>query len=274
MINGITIFGVKIYFYALLIITGALLGAVVSSKEAKRRGLEKDIIWDVLPWLLIAGIIGARLWHVITPDSTLLVNGQNPYFIRPIEILNIRNGGLGIPGGVMAGVLALWIYCRKKKVNFSILLDVIAPGLALAQAIGRWGNYFNQEVYGLPSNLPFPFSIRIDEAHRLPGFEHIERYHPTFLYESVWNLLNMFLLLWISRRFEGKLKNGDVFLIYLIIYPVGRFFLEFIRIVNSPIAGINSNQTLMAVIALVSAITLVLRHLPKNKAQSQKQAAN
>lgn len=273
MINGFTIFGIKIYFYALIIIAGALLGAVVATKEAHRRGLEKDIIWDILPWVLIAGIIGARIWHVLTPDSTMLVNGQNPYFIRPIEILNIRNGGLGIPGAVMAGVLALWIYCRKNKQNFPLLLDIIAPGLALAQAIGRWGNFFNQEVYGLPSNLPFPFSIRIDEAHRLPEFADVERYHPTFLYESVWNLLNMFVLLWIARRFEGKLKNGDVFLIYLIIYPVGRFMLEFIRIVYSPIAGVNSNQVLMAVIAIAAAVTLVIRHLPKKKASASGTAA-
>jgi len=267
MVNGFTIFGIKIYFYALIIIAGALLGAFLASREARRRGIDGEIIWDILPWVLIAGIIGARIWHVLTPDSTLLVDGKNPYFIRPLEILNIRNGGLGIPGGVMAGVLALWIYCRKKKMNFLLLLDILAPGLALGQAIGRWGNFFNQEVYGLPSNLPW--AIKIDEAHRLPEFADVERYHPTFLYEFIWNILNMLVLLWISRKFAGKLKNGDVFLVYLIIYPVGRFLLEFIRIVYSPIAGINSNQVVMAIIAVGAAITLVVRHLPKRQADAQ-----
>ncbi len=267
MINGFTIFGIKIYFYALIIIAGALLGALLASREARRRGINGDIIWDILPWVLIAGIIGARIWHVLTPDSTMLVDGKNPYFMRPIEMLNIRNGGLGIPGGVMAGVLALWIYCRKKKMNFLLLLDILAPGLALGQAIGRWGNFFNQEVYGLPSNLPW--AIKIDEAHRLPEFADVERYHPTFLYEFIWNILNMLVLLWISRKFAGKLKNGDVFLVYLIIYPVGRFLLEFIRIVYSPIAGINSNQVLMAIIAVAAAVTLVVRHLPKRKVGAQ-----
>lgn len=267
MINGFTIFGIKIYFYALIIIAGALLGALLASREARRRGINGDIIWDILPWVLIAGIIGARIWHVLTPDSTMLVDGKNPYFTRPIEMLNIRNGGLGIPGGVMAGVLALWIYCRKKKMNFLLLLDILAPGLALGQAIGRWGNFFNQEVYGLPSNLPW--AIKIDEAHRLPEFADVERYHPTFLYEFIWNILNMLVLLWISRKFAGKLKNGDVFLVYLIIYPVGRFLLEFIRIVYSPIAGINSNQVLMAIIAVAAAVTLVVRHLPKRKVGAQ-----
>ena len=267
MVNGFTIFGIKIYFYALIIIAGALLGALLASREARRRGIDGEIIWDILPWVLIAGIIGARIWHVLTPDSTLLVDGKNPYFIRPLEILNIRNGGLGIPGGVMAGVLALWIYCRKKKMNFLLLLDILAPGLALGQAIGRWGNFFNQEVYGLPSNLPW--AIKIDEAHRLPEFADVERYHPTFLYEFIWNILNMLVLLWISRKFAGKLKNGDVFLVYLIIYPVGRFLLEFIRIVYSPIAGINSNQVVMAIIAVAASITLVVRHLPKRKIDAQ-----
>lgn len=264
MINGFTIFGIKIYFYALIIITGALLGALLASREARRRGLDKDIVWDILPWVLIAGIIGARIWHVLTPDSTLLIDGKNPYFIRPIEILNIRNGGLGIPGAVMAGVFALWLYCRKKKLNFQFMLDILAPGLALGQAIGRWGNFFNQEVYGLPSNLPW--AIKIDEVHRLPQYADVERYHPTFLYEFIWNILNMFVLLWIARKFEGKLKNGDVFLVYLIVYPVGRFMLEFIRIVYSPIAGINSNQVLMAVIAIAAAVTLLVRHWPKKQA--------
>ncbi len=271
MINGFTIFGIKIYFYALIIITGALLGAFIASREAKRRGFDGEIVWDLLPWVLMAGIIGARIWHVLTPDSTLLIDGKNPYFLRPLEILNIRKGGLGIPGGVMAGVLALWIYARKKKLSFLTWLDILAPGLALGQAIGRWGNYFNQEVYGMPSNLPW--AIKIDQAHRLPGFENIERYHPTFLYEFIWNLLNMFFLLWVARKFKDRLKPGDVFFLYMIIYSFGRFMLEFIRIVNSPIAGINSNQALMGVIFVGSIIALIIRHKAKSKVEERNEAA-
>jgi phosphatidylglycerol:prolipoprotein diacylglycerol transferase len=263
MINGFTIFGVKIYFYALIIIAGALLAAVLASKEAKRRGFNTDIVWDLLPWLLMAGIIGARIWHVLTPDETLLIDGKNPYFLRPLEIFNIRNGGLGIPGAVMAGALALWIYTRKKKLNFLTWADIIAPGLALGQAIGRWGNFFNQEVYGKPTNLPW--GIKIDLAHRLPGFENVERYHPTFFYEFLWNLLNMFVLLWVARKFKEKLKPGDIFFLYLIIYSFGRFMLEFIRIVNSPIAGINSNQALMGFIFVASMIVMFVRHKRPSK---------
>ncbi|KAF0111610.1 MAG: phosphatidylglycerol:prolipoprotein diacylglycerol transferase [Chloroflexi bacterium] len=267
MINGFTIFGIKIYFYALIIITGALLGAFLATKEAKRRGFNPDMIWDVLPWLLIAGIIGARLWHIFTPPASMLIDGKNPYFVYPLDMLNIRNGGLGIPGAVMAGVLALWIYARKKKISFATWLDISAPGLALAQAIGRWGNFFNQEVYGLPSKLPW--AIFIDSTHRLPGYENIEKYHPTFFYEFLWNLLNVCILLWLSRKFGEKLKKGDVFLAYLIIYPVGRFLLEFIRLEYSPIAGININQAIMAVIAVFSACFLVFRHLKKRPAETK-----
>jgi phosphatidylglycerol:prolipoprotein diacylglycerol transferase len=150
-------------------------------------------------------------------------------------------------------------------------LDILAPGLALGQAIGRWGNYFNQEVYGMPSNLPW--AIKIDQAHRLPGFENIERYHPTFLYEFIWNLLNMFFLLWVARKFKDRLKPGDVFFLYMIIYSFGRFMLEFIRIVNSPIAGINSNQALMGVIFVGSIIALIIRHKAKSKVEDRNEAA-
>jgi len=119
--DGIVIFGLKIYFYALVIISGALLGAFLASKEAKRRGHNPEVIWDVLPWILIAGIIGARLWHVFTPSSSILINGVNPYFIHPLEAFNIRQGGLGIPGGVIAGVLALFL-CPKEKTCFRQLV--------------------------------------------------------------------------------------------------------------------------------------------------------
>ena len=151
-------------------------------------------------------------------------------------------------------------------------LDLTAPGLALAQAIGRWGNFFNQELYGAPTNLPW--KIYIDPAHRLPGFENIAYYHPLFLYESLWNLANMAILLWVSHRFPDRLKTGDIFLGYLVIYPVGRFLLDFLRLDASRVAGINANQTLSAIVAVVAAGVLIWRHssVPSSKIDQRKRA--
>ena len=267
MSDGFMIFGLKVHYYGVIIMFGAVLAAFLSAREAKRRQLDDEQIWDMLPWLLIAGIIGARLWHVFTPPASMLINGQNPYLIHPLDALKIWNGGLGIPGAVTGGVLALYIYCRVKKTSFLIWVDVIAPGLALAQAVGRWGNFVNQEIYGLPTNLPW--AIYIDAAHRLPGFENVSMYHPTFLYESIWSLLNMALLLILARKMSEKLKVGDLFLIYLAFYSMGRFMLEFVRIDYSPVAGLNINQTLMAVVFVCSVIGLAAKHLIK-KSQVEK----
>lgn len=258
MPTGFTIFGLTIHYYGVIIMFGAIAAAFMSVWRAKKHQQDGELVWDMLPWLLIAGIIGARLWHIFTPDASMLVNGKNPYWSHPLEILMIWRGGLGIPGAVMGGALALYFYTRAKKLNFGTWVDIIAPGLALAQAIGRWGNFVNQEVYGMPSNLPW--AIYIDPAHRLPGFENVAYYQPTFLYEFIWNLLNMGFLIWLDKKLAGKLKPGDLFLVYMIVYAIGRFFLEFIRIVYSPVFGININQTLMVVIMVLSSLALFLRH--------------
>ena len=266
MSDGFLIFGLKVHYYGVIIMFGAVLAAFLAVREAKRRNLDGEIVWDMLPWLLIAGIVGARLWHIFTPPASMLIDGRNPYLIHPLDALKIWNGGLGIPGAVMGGALALYIYCWVKKTSFLTWLDIIAPGLALAQGIGRWGNFVNQEVYGLPSNLPW--AIYIDPAHRLPGYQNVAYYQPTFLYESLWNLLNMALLLVLGRKFAERLKAGDLFLIYLLFYSFGRFLLEFIRVDYSPIAGLNINQTLMAVVFVGAGAGLIIRHLLKRKEQA------
>ena len=182
------------------------------------------------------------------------------YFTHPLDAIAIWKGGLGIPGAVIGGALALYIYVRGHKLSFAAWIDIIAPGLALAQAIGRWGNFVNQELYGAPTNLPW--AVHIDPAHRLPGFENQATYHPLFLYESLFNLGNMFFLLWLSRAYGPRLKKGDVFLTYMISYPVCRFLLEFLRLDAAQVAGINANQAIMAAIAILATIALILRHRP------------
>jgi phosphatidylglycerol:prolipoprotein diacylglycerol transferase len=236
---------------------GALAGAWLATREAKRRGHNPEIVWDLLTYLLIGGIIGARLWHILTPPPSSGVTA-GWYLTHPLDALAIWKGGLGIPGAVIGGVIVLYFYARRNNLDFLEWTDIAAPSLALGQAIGRWGNFFNQELYGAPTNLPW--RIFIDPDHRLAGYLDTEYYHPLFLYESIWNLANMFLLLWISRRFADRLKAGDIFLAYLIVYPVGRFLLDFLRLDASLVSGININQTVMAVVAVLAAVALYWRH--------------
>jgi len=249
-----------IYYYGILIMLGVVAATVFAYYEAKRRKLDPEVILDMLFWAVLAGIIGARIWHILTPPPSMVEQGITTkyYLTHPLDMLNIRAGGLGIPGAVIGGALAVWIYCRNKKLSFLTWADVIVPGLALAQAIGRWGNFFNQEVYGKPTNLPW--KIYIDPLRRVSGYENYEYFHPLFLYESLYNLLCMGIMIFLGRRFSKWLKEGDLFLVYLILYPVGRFFLDFLRLDASEISGINANQTFMAIVALIAAGILFARH--------------
>ncbi len=261
MPNGFEIAGFTIPFYGIILMSGALLAAFLATREAKRRGHDPEIVWDLFIWLLIAGIIGARLWHIFTPSPSAIAAGRTTifYLTHPLDLINLRSGGLGIPGAVIGGAIALYFFARKHGLRFSEWADIASPSLALGQAIGRWGNYVNQELYGAPTDLPW--KIYIDPDHRLSGFQDYEYYHPLFLYESLWNLANVFVLIWLTRRFAGLLKDGDIFLIYLIVYPVGRFLLDFLRLDAAMVGGINANQTIMAIVAVLSGVTLAWRHL-------------
>lgn len=258
--EGIHLGPLYLHYYGLIIMIGALLAAWLASVQAKRNGEDGDTIWDMLPWVLIAGIVGARIWHILTPPASMVAQGLTThyYLTHPLDAIAVWKGGVGIPGAIVGGVLAIFIYTRVKHLRFSCWLDYIAPGLALAQAIGRWGNFVNQELYGSPTDLPW--KLYIDPAHRISGYENQAYYHPLFLYESIWNLINLSVLLLLSRKWKDTLKDGDIFLIYLVIYPVGRFFLEFLRLDPSPVAGLNINQILMATVAVLSSIALIIRH--------------
>ncbi|HSB67101.1 MAG TPA: prolipoprotein diacylglyceryl transferase [Anaerolineales bacterium] len=266
--SGFFVGPVYIRFYGILIMLGAVAAAFMAEHEAKRRKLNSEFVWDALILVLIGGIIGARLWHIFTPPPSMLVldptTGRyiNPYFINGtpqiLDILSIWKGGLGIPGAVIGGAIALFFYCRRRKMSFLMWADIAVPGVALAQAVGRWGNFFNQELYGKPSTLPW--AIYIDPNYRVPGYTQYSTFQPLFLYESLWNLLNMGLLLFLERRFPDKLKNGDLLLIYAIGYPIGRIGLEFLKLDAPRIGTININQTFMMVVLVVSAALLIWRH--------------
>lgn len=258
--SGFFIGPIYIRFYGIILMLGALAAAFLAEHEAKRKGLKSEFVWDALIWVLIAGIIGARLWHVFTPPPSMVALGYTTkyYLTHPLALINTRAGGLGIPGAVIGGAIGLYAYARYRKMSFLVWADIAAPGVALAQAIGRWGNYFNQELYGKPTSLPW--AVHIDPANRVPGYTQYATFQPLFLYESIYNLLNMVLLLWMSRKYEGRLKDGDIFLTYLVTYPLGRFFLEFLRLDAPRFGTINVNQTVMLVVALVSGFLLFWRH--------------
>jgi phosphatidylglycerol:prolipoprotein diacylglycerol transferase len=260
MIDGLKIGIFHFHFYGIVIMFGAVMGAWLAAREAKRRGHDPGIIWDLLVYLIVGGIIGARLWHILTPPPSSVEKGLTTayYITHPLDALAVWNGGLGIPGAVIGGAIAMYFYTRKYQLNFAEWADIAAPSLALGQAIGRFGNFFNQELYGAPTSLPW--KLYIEPLHRLTGFEKIEYYHPLFAYESILNFANAFLLIWLTRRYEKQTRDGDIFLVYLIVYPVIRFFLDFLRLDASEVAGINANQTFMVVVAVCSAVALYLRH--------------
>ena len=265
---GIQIGSITIYYYGIIIMLGALAAAGLAAYEARRKGQSSDIVWDGLVWVLIGGILGARLWHIFTPPASMVEAGYTTmyYLTHPLDAINIRAGGLGIPGAVIGGLLALFIFARRRKLDFAFWLDVAAPALALGQAIGRWGNFFNQELYGSPSTLPW--AIQINPENRLPGYEDQATFHPLFLYESLWNFGIVILLLWLGRKYDDRLFNGDLFLIYLIAYPLGRFLLEFLRLDPSQVGGININQTVMLVVLLTATGALVWRHWKSGKSEA------
>ncbi len=255
-----------IHYYSLSIVVGILVALFLTGKEAARRGKNLDFLLEALPWLFVGAVVGARIWHILTPPQSMVARGITTryYLTHVLEALAIWKGGIGIIGAVLGGVMALGIYARKKGVSPAAWLDIMAPGIALAQAFGRWGNFINQEVYGLPTDLPW--AITIDPQHRLPGYSQIATYHPLFLYESLWSLLNMAFTLWIGRKLADRLKPGSIFLIYLIFYGIGRFGLEFLRLDKSTLAGINLNQTAMSLVVIIAAVLLYNRQRARDGA--------
>ncbi|MBF2072911.1 MAG: prolipoprotein diacylglyceryl transferase [Synechococcales cyanobacterium C42_A2020_086] len=252
-------------WYGLLMAVAIIVGAQIASRELTRKGQKADDFWDMLLWVLIPAFIGARLYYVFI-QSPRTAEGVRYYLSNPLAILQIWDGGIHIFGAFIAGGLALWLYARIRQLPLLKYLDAIALGLPLAQAIGRWGNFINQELYGPPTTLPW--GLQIDSDHRIPPYQDLiaypetVRFHPLFLYESLWNVIGFGLLFWISRRWERQLKDGDLALLYFIWYPTGRFFIEFLRTDSwfFPGTPFNVVHILSLIAVLGSIITLYRRH--------------
>ena len=239
-------------WYGLCIALGIAAATFLTMRELRRKGYDEALALDALFFVVPLGFIGARIYHVLT-DYDLYAEDPFP------GVFEVWNGGLGIYGAIVGGFVGGLIFARIRGINPLVLADAVAPGLILAQAIGRWGNYFNQELFGRPSNLPW--AIRIAPENRPSGFEDAAAFHPTFLYESIWNLMIFFVLLYVARRFASRLKNGDVFLLYVSLYSVGRFFVELLRIDPAFLLGdFRGNLFVASVLALTFALIFFLRH--------------
>ena len=242
-------------YYGLCIAIGVAVATWLTARELARKGYDGALALDALFFVVPLGLIGARVYHVITDYD--LYDG-NPHSFFP-GVFEVWNGGLGIYGAVVGGFLGLLLFARIRGINPLVLADAAAPGLILAQAIGRWGNYFNQELFGRPSSLPW--AIEIAPENRPSGFASEVAFHPTFLYESIWNVLVCFILLFVARRFANSLKNGDIALLYVCLYSVGRFFVETLRIDPAFLIGdFRGNLFVASVLALTFALILFLRH--------------
>ena len=207
--------------YALAIILGVVVAVWLGEKRWVARGGKPGQVGDIAIWAVPFGLVGGRLYHVITDYQLYFGEGRDP-----VTALYVWQGGLGIWGAIGLGALGAWIGARKTGVKFLPLADALAPGIAIAQAIGRWGNWFNQELFGRPTTLPW--GLEIDPEHRPEGYGDVETFHPTFLYEFVWNLGVAGLVIWADRRF--RLGYGRAFALYVMGYTAGRAWIEYLRI--------------------------------------------
>lgn len=228
------IFGIDVMWYGILMATGMILGTVLAIKDAKRVGISEDDVLNLAICAIPCGVLGARLYYVIFNWSF--------YSQNPSQILNFRGGGMAIHGALIGGILAGFIYTKIKKINFLKMADIALIGMPLAQAIGRWGNYINGEAHGGPTDLPW--GIMVDGV----------KVHPTFLYESIWDL-GIFIFLWIFRN--KKEYEGQIAIFYIILYSLGRFFIEGLRTDSLMIGPFRMAQ----VISLVGVIGGIIAHI-------------
>jgi prolipoprotein diacylglyceryl transferase len=237
--------------YALMILIGMIAGLIVANRRWQQRGGRPGTAYDVALWAIPFGIIGARLYHVVT-DWQLYFAADGSGVVGALQIWN---GGLGIWGAVAGGFLGAYIACRRRGIPLSHFADAVAPSLVLAQAIGRWGNYLNQELFGRPSELPW--AVEIDPANRPPGYEEFETFHATFLYESLWNLGVFFVLLWADRRW--RIGYGRLFALYVALYCAGRVWIEALRIdtVNT-VLGLRLNIWTSILVGLAAVVFMII----------------
>jgi phosphatidylglycerol---prolipoprotein diacylglyceryl transferase len=253
----------ELRWYGVFVTLGMVVGAWFAAREVVRRGEKDDFIWDALLYMVIAGIVGARLWYVA--NATL--GGNSFYMQNPLEILMIWKGGLHFFGGLLFGALALLWYARQNRLDLWLFLDAIAPMTLIGQAIARPANFINQELYGPPTDLPW--GIPIEAASRIPLYKDLTqfpvettRFHPVFAYEMLWNFLTAGALLWAARRYPNFFKPGAVFGWWLVIAGVGRVLIELFRPDQPRIPGTDVSFTTLVslLMAIAGGVFLLVRY--------------
>ena len=236
--------------YALCIIAGVIVAIWMGERRWVARGGRPGQVGDIAIWAIPFGLVGGRLYHVITDYELYFLPGKDP-----IAALYVWQGGLGIWGAIALGALGAYIGCRRHNIKFPPLADALAPGVAVAQAIGRWGNWFNQELFGTPTTLPW--GLKIDPAHRPPGYEQYATFQPTFLYECIWDLGVAGVVIWADRRF--RLGHGRALALYVMAYTLGRGWIEYLRIDHANhILGLRLNDWTSILVFLGALIYFVL----------------
>jgi prolipoprotein diacylglyceryl transferase len=245
--NGVIDVGpLPLHAYGLLLAIGVLVAAWIAERRWVARGFDGKTFNDMAVWIVVGGIVGARVYHVIS-DYQLFTDDW-------LRAFQIWKGGLSIWGVLAGGVIAVIVMTRVKHVETLPLMDCIAPGLLAAQAIGRWGNYFNQELFGEPTDLPW--ALEISPANRPAGYLNVATFHPTFLYESIYCLFLLGVLLLVERRV--RLRKGQMFALYLATYTFGRFFFEHLRVdPANEIFGIRINSWVSAIVCVLAAVWFV-----------------
>lgn len=246
-----TVFGVNVYYYGVILALAIASGTLVCDYIGTRFfGFKKDTFIDAAPYVIIFGILGARLYYCLM---------DNDFYMRfPTEILAIRHGGISIHGAIMGGIIGLFIFAKRHKILFSRLCDISAIGLALGQAIGRWGNFFNSEAYGTPTNLPW--KLYIAPQYRQIPYSDVQFYHPAFLYESILDIIIFGFLIYLMKTKISE-KEGNLTLIYLILYSVARIAVESCRIDSVRyIFGVPVAIVVSAGIIILSGILLFKRN--------------
>ncbi|MGN7976402.1 prolipoprotein diacylglyceryl transferase [Microbacterium sp. 22195] len=258
-VSTFPIFGITIHYYALCIIAGIIAATLITNHRLTKRGAEKWVVIDIAIIAVPLAIIGARIFHVLTHFDFYFGPGKNTWNpFEPGSVWAIWEGGIAIFGALIGGAAGAWLGCRWTGIRFWTFADALAPGLLLAQAMGRFGNWFNHELFGLPTDLPWGLEIEASNPAFPAGLPEGTLFHPTFLYEVIWNTLGVLVLLWLGRRL--RLQWGRLFACYLIWYSAGRIVWESIRIDPSQVyLGLRSNVWAAIIGVLVGLVILIVQ---------------